>query len=224
MAKKLLVDPSLLNESDLSGPTEQVRPGKSRAELYEIFQKEIQEIIGRELLIKEKEVREKLQAEHGSNLKRMEREHSAKLVLLERRLEAVDALIVSLGEAQKKLIGSTLKDMDPVLVQMCMEILYKISGERICFEKVVDKALKAVTAMYLSGVRVKLFVSEEVFRLFAENYKESPIGECVSMDKSLRPGQIRIDDGTSITEAGLVEQLDNVRATLLSELRKAHAI
>lgn len=224
MAKKLLIENGLADESAVSDALEPRRPEKSKAELQELFRQEIQDAASRDLLVREKEQREKLQAQYELRVKKMEQEHSAILNQLERRLELLESVIESVEDTRKQVAISAMKEMDAIVVQMCMEALYKISGERELLEAVVEKAVKSVSVMYLSGINLKLFVSEEVFSLFTSQHQDSPIGGSIFLDKSLKSGQIRIDDGTSITEAGLVEQLDNLRSALFAELRKAHAI
>jgi hypothetical protein len=208
-----------------SGSEDQVNGHRlTKLELRELFGDEIKELARQEVEVKEKEIKEKLQKQFETRVNKFESDYEVKSKQLDARLKLAATLVDSLESEKKQSILSTMDSMDTILIEMCLEALYKITAEKEVFEKVVLKTLKTVSAMHAANIKVKVNVSEEAFNLLTGRHKDSIVSSHINLDKSLKAGQIRIDDGLSITESGLLEQLDNLREALLVELRKNYEL
>jgi hypothetical protein len=227
MVKKLLLEPVSVSQTtsmDLVGVRAAGDAVSNKDELKQLFANEIQELVTRELAVREKILQDKYEKELHLRLQKREREEAALAQKLNQQLSVVASILESIEEERRKILESSVKELDPILVQMCLEALYKICAEKDVFEKIVIKSIDAILTTYLANAQVKLVVSEEVFNILVNSSRETALSGNLSLDKSLKIGQIRVDDGTCITEAGLVEQLDNLRDALLAELRKNYAL
>lgn len=227
MVKKLLLEPvseSLATSMDLVEMEAADSAVTNKVELKELFGQEIQELVTREVAVREKSLQDKYEKEFQLRLQKEEKEKAVLEKQLNEQLSLVDTLLQSLAAEKQKVLKASIKELDPILVQMCLEALYKICTEKEVFERIVTRSVDTITTMYVANAQVKVFVAEEVFNILTTRSREIAISGNLSLDRSLKIGQIRIDDGTSITEAGLVEQLDHLRDVLLVELRKSYAL
>lgn len=196
----------------------------SKPDLKSIFQTEIDDLVRIEIEVQKKAFTKELQEKFDHQLKKLENEYHQKSKKIAEQEQALYQLIASVTAKYKEEASNNITQLDGVLIEMVMEALYKILGEKEAYEKSIAKIVKTLATKQLTNTKVSMKVSEESFHLLSKLYKDNSILSCIQLDNSLAVGQVRIDDGISIIAIGLIDQLDYLKNILIAQLREIHGL
>lgn len=193
----------------------------SKNEILDIYKTEIDEII--------KESKNKLATEFELTLKRelaaKEKElishYKEKSKLIEEKNHSVTVLLDSLNEKFDEICKSEIVNLDTLVVELCFEILYKITGNSIFYKETLNNLIKDSLVKKINDFRnLTIKISKEDYLFYKSNFSEEEWFSSVKVDDGLSTGQVVFDDGFSLYECGLLDQLDSLRSEFIAALRK----
>jgi hypothetical protein len=197
---------------------------QSKLNLRATFKTEIDELVHEEIELQKKRLTIDMQEKYAVQVKKLEGEYLEKNKLLDKQLATLRALIESTTSIFQDDVSDRISQLDGILIEIVMESLHKILGEKDVYEKSVAKVVRTLITKQLANNKVSMKVSEEAFDLLSRLYKDDAILSRMHQDNTLSIGQIRIDDGISIVATGLMDQLDSLRNTFLAQLREIHEL
>jgi hypothetical protein len=197
---------------------------QSKLNLQATFQTEINELVNADIELQKKRLVKEMQEQYAIRIKKLDSEYLERTQLLDQQLSAIRVLIETATNRLQDDVSNNISQLDGILIEIVMESLYKILGEKDVYEKSVTKVVRTLITKQLASKKVSMKVSEETFNLLSRLYKDDSILSRIHQDNTLSVGQIRIDDGVSIVATGLTDQLDSLKNTLLVQLREIHEL
>jgi|GEM_PF-3990349 len=211
-------------DTTITGASLAAEESFSKENLKLIFQNEIDQLVNLEIKSHKELFVSQLNEKFDVRLKQLENEYHNKHRLLEEKQVSLSNLVNSLTLKYQEDVSNNIQQMDAVLIEIVMESLYKILGEKEIYEKSVAKVVNTVINKRVTNTKVSIKVSEDSFLFLSQLYKDNLVLNDIQIDNSLTAGQIRIDDGVSIVATGLIDQLDYLKNILLGQLRDIHGL
>lgn len=137
-------------------------------------------------------------------------------------IETTRGIVSKIEALYQAKVDSEIRGLDSVIVPVVMEVLYKILGDTKTHKKTVIKIVSECLDGYKGDNSVKIRISENDYSLVKSSFENEVSPKCLIADKRLEDGQCIFDDGTSLYEAGLLDQLDNLRMIFMAKLRENH--
>lgn len=193
----------------------------SKKDIYDLYKQEIDELIKnekkeissgydlrfkKEIAIKEKELNDALKIKHQ---------------ILDEQIKNFKDIIVKINDDFNNLCNKEIIQFDTLIVKIVVEVLYKIAGSNNLYQELVSAAVKDALVKKISDFKsLTIKVSKEDYLFFKKNFNEESWVTCIKVDERLSIGKIVLDDGFSLFECGLVDQLDSLQAEFIAAIRK----
>jgi len=194
----------------------------TKDELKRVFKKELDAIVAEQLISSKKNMLDDLAAKNERILSDRLKQIELKEKQLMDSILTMKALISSVESSYQAKINNNIEGLDTVIVAVVMEVLYKIMGDAKSYKKAVIKIVGECLNAYKDDNSVKIRLSENDYRYIKREYEDDESSECLMEDKRLNDGQCIFDDGISIYETGVLDQLDTLRAIFIAKLRENH--
>lgn len=167
----------------------------------------------------EKRITEKLTFEIESQYKKMYAEKIEALDDLQNSLlsqrESLVSLLLDLENKYVEITSSKNTELSSYVIEVVFESLFKIIGDPVHYEKLVERTVFESLASIDTGLKLSGKISKDDYELISQSPQFSKIKEFLRPDKDLSRGQLLLDDGISLYEAGLLDRLDKLRTVFL---------
>lgn len=192
----------------------------SKAEIYDLYKQEIDELI--------KEDRKKISAEYDLKLKKeissRERELNdstkAKHENIDAQITKLKDLMTSISDDFNGFCNNEIVQLDTLIISLVMEVLYKITGSASNYQNLIREMLNDALVKKINDFkRLEIKVSKEDYLLFKKHFSDESWIDSIKVDDRLSIGQIVLDDGFSLFECGLLDQLNSMQTEFISALR-----
>lgn len=195
-----------------------------KEDLKNLYRSEIDSLVAEQLAISKKlildDFTKKNEASISEKFKKLSEKEREYIV----SIESVKSLVASMEQSYQAKVDREIQGLDAIIVPVVMEALYKILGDSRSYKKAVVKTVGECLDSYQRNSTVKVRVSENDYNLLRAEFKNEDFIKCLLADKRLDDGQCVFDDGASLYEAGLLDQLDNLRMIFIAKLRENHGI
>lgn len=192
----------------------------SKSEIYELYKQEIDELI--------KEERKKITIEYDLKFKKevfnKEKELNDAVKVknqdLDEQIDKFKKFLVTINEDFNNFCNKEIIQLDTLIINMVFEVLYKITGNNSGYQDLVGAVVKDALVKKISDFKnLTIKLSKEDYIFFKKKFSEESWITNIKVDDRLSIGRIVLDDGFSLFECGLVDQLDSLRAEFISVLR-----
>lgn len=195
-----------------------------KEDLKNLYKNEIDVLVAEQLAISKKSLMDEL-------IKKNEEFLSDKLKKLDSKekeyvasIEAIKALVSKIEALYQSKVDNEIHGLDSIIVPVVMEVLYKVLGDTKNYKKAVVKIVGECLEGYKGDSSVKIRISENDYSLVKSSFDNEVSPKCLIADKRLEDGQCIFDDGTSLYESGLLDQLDNLRMIFMAKIRENHGV
>lgn len=200
--------------------SENGRKRLSKNDLCDLYKQEIDELINaerkkisseydlkfkKEISIKEKELSDALKSKHQ---------------IADEQIKKFKDAIEKINDDFNSLCNKEIIQFDTLIVKIVVEVLYKITGTNNLYQELVGATVKDALVKKISDFKsLTIKVSKEDYLFFKKNFNEESWVTCIKVDERLSVGKIVLDDGLSLFECGLVDQLDVLQAEFVAAIR-----
>lgn len=195
-----------------------------KEDLKRLYKNEIDALVAEQLAISKKLLTDEL-------IKKNEEFLSDKLKKLDGKekeyiasIDAIKGLVSRIEALYQSKVDNEIHGLDSVIVPVVMEVLYKVLGDTKNYKKAVIKIVGECLDGYKGDSSVKIRISENDYSLVKSSFENEVSPKCLIADKRLEDGQCIFDDGTSLYESGLLDQLDNLRMIFMTKVRENHGV
>lgn len=227
VSRKLSYSDKKITEQDAPLSEAQARKSEipfSADEMKAIFQSEMDVIIAAEINEQKRKLTAEFQEKYDKEIKKYELKIRSEEKKLEMTAKSLQELIATFSKESQEFLSREIVNLDGVLIEIVMEALYKILGENKTYRKSVDAVLSSLIKKVAANQKVSLKVSENTYIFLASLYDDNSILDCLSKDSSLSDGQLVLDDGNTISEVGLLDQLEVIKSIFIAQLRDNHGL
>lgn len=195
-----------------------------KEDLKNLYRVEIDNLVAEQLSISKKLLLEEVAKKNEALVSEKFKKLNEKEKEYQEAIQSMEDLAGSLQATYQASVHKDIRGLDAIIVSVVMEALYKILGDSKSYKKSVIKTVGECLDNYQRNSAVKIRVSENDYSLLKAEFKNENSIKCLLADKRLNDGQCIFDDGASLYEAGLLDQLDSLRMIFMAKLRENHGI